>query len=99
MLFEISGPMVSFLQFGGTTVATLNIKNFPDRLYRRIRQRAAKNRRSISQEVVELLDRAVTEQPKVSLLELEGLGKELWQKELKGKDAAEYIAEERASWD
>ena len=80
-------------------MATLNIKNFPDRLYRRIRQRAAKNRRSISQEVVELLDRAVTEKPKVSLLELAGLGKELWQKELKGKDAAEYIAEERASWD
>ena len=80
-------------------MATLNIRNFPDRLYRRIRRRAAKNRRSISQEVVELLDRAVTEKPKVSLLDLAGLGKKLWQKELKGKDAAESIAEERASWD
>jgi plasmid stability protein len=79
-------------------MATLNIKNFPDRLYRRIKQRAGKNRRSISQEVVQLLDEVVSEVPRVSLLELEGLGKEVWQKALGGKDAAEYIAEERDAW-
>lgn len=79
-------------------MATLNIKNFPDRLYRRIKQRAGKNRRSISQEVVQLLDEVVSEESRVSLLELEGLGKEVWQKALGGKDAAEYIAEERDAW-
>ena len=79
-------------------MATLNIKNFPDRLYRRIKQRAGKNRRSISQEVVQLLDQAVSEPRPVSLLELEGLGKEVWEKGLGGKDAADYIAEERDTW-
>ncbi|HEV7764194.1 MAG TPA: Arc family DNA-binding protein [Thermoanaerobaculia bacterium] len=79
-------------------MATLNIKNFPDRLYRRIKQRAGKNRRSISQEVVQLLDEAVTQPARVSLLELEGLGREVWEKALAGKDAAEYIAEERDAW-
>jgi plasmid stability protein len=29
-------------------MVTLNIKNFPDRLYRRIKVRAGKNRRSIA---------------------------------------------------
>jgi plasmid stability protein len=79
-------------------MATLNIKNFPDRLYRRIKQRAGKNRRSISQEVVQLLDEVVREEPRVSLLQLEGLGKEVWKKALDGKDAADYIAEERDAW-
>jgi plasmid stability protein len=79
-------------------MATLNIKNFPDRLYRRIKQRAGRNRRSISQEVVQLLDEAVSERPRMSLLELDGLGKDVWDKALAGKDAAEYIAEERDAW-
>lgn len=80
-------------------MATLNVKNFPDRLYRRIKARAGRNRRSIAQEVVQLLDDAVTAPPRRSLLELEGLGKELWDEALAGRDAAEYIAEERESWD
>lgn len=79
-------------------MATLTIKNFPDDLYRQIKQRAGKNRRSISQEVVQLLDEVVSEVPRVSLLQLEGLGKEVWQKALAGKDAADYIAEERDAW-
>jgi plasmid stability protein len=79
-------------------MATLNIKNFPDRLYDRIKKRAGKNRRSIAQEVVQLLDVAVTAPPQLSLLELEGLGKEVWDKALAGRDASEYIAEERDSW-
>lgn len=80
-------------------MATLNIKNFPDTLYRRIKRRAGSNRRSIAQEVVQILDDAVARESPVSLLELEGLGKTVWKKSLQGKDAAEYIAEERDSWD
>jgi plasmid stability protein len=93
--------VVLFLRIGGTTVATLNVKNFPDGVYRRIKQRASKNRRSISQEVTQILEEAVAEKPKAkhSLLELAGLGKEVWEKALNGKDAAEYIREERDSWD
>jgi len=79
-------------------MATLIIKNFPDSLYRRIKQRAEKNRRSFSQEVVHLLDEVMREEPRVSLLQLEGLGKEVWQKALADKDAADYIAEERDGW-
>jgi len=33
--------------------------------------------------------------PKRSLLELEGLGKEIWE----GIDAQEYVNQERSSWD
>jgi plasmid stability protein len=79
-------------------MATLNIKNFPDRLYRTIKRRAGKNRRSISQEVVQILDDAVASPPSVSLLGLQGLGKDLWEKALDGKDAADYISDERESW-
>jgi plasmid stability protein len=79
-------------------MATLNIKNFPDRLYRRIKVRAGKNRRSIAQEVVQLLDEAVTARPPVSLLDLEGLGKDVWEKALAGRDASDHIGEERDSW-
>jgi plasmid stability protein len=79
-------------------MATLNIKNFPDRLYRRIKQRAGKNRRSITQEVVQLLDDAVNGVPRVSLLGREGLGKAVWDDALGGKSAADFIAQERDAW-
>ncbi len=36
-----------------------------------------------------------TTQPKHSIMELEGLGKEIWQ----GIDVEKYIEEERNSWD
>ena len=78
--------------------ATLKVKNFPDRLYRRIKQLAGKNRRSISQEVVHLLEAAMSGAPPASLLELQGLGKDVWKKELGGGDAAEHIDRERDAW-
>jgi plasmid stability protein len=76
-------------------MATLNIKNLPDTLYQRLRMRAKRQHRSISQEVTHLLEEALNEPEPLSLLELRGLGKELWE----GIDAAEYIEQERASWD
>jgi plasmid stability protein len=79
-------------------MATLNVKNFPDHIYRRLQIRARQNRRSVSQEVVHLLEKAVAESPRLSLLELEGLGKELWEKALATKDAAQFISDERDSW-
>ena len=75
-------------------MATLNIKNLSDGLYRKLKARARKEHRSVSQEVTQILERAVTESEPLSLLELEGLGKEVWE----GIDAAEHVERERSSW-
>lgn len=76
-------------------MATLNVKNLPDGLYEKLRSQAKRQHRSVSQEVTHLLEEALREPEPLSLLKLEGLGKEVWE----GIDAAEYIDEERASWD
>ena len=75
-------------------MATLNIKNVPDRLYEGLRARAKEQRRSVAQEVIHLLTAALEEPEPVSLLELKGLGKEVWQ----GVDPARHVESERASW-
>ena len=66
-------------------MATLSIRDVRDRLFRRIQLRAARKRR------------AVTAQ-RMSLLELEGLGKDVWEKALAGRDASDHVDEERDSW-
>ena len=76
-------------------MATLNIKNMPDALYRKLQRRAKQQRRSLSQEVTQILAEAVEGRKSYSILELQGLGKELW----KGIDAAKHVAAERESWD
>jgi plasmid stability protein len=92
---EVSG---SFLQNGGgkeASMATLNIKNFPDPLYEKLQERAQQEHRSLAQEVIHILHQTMDRGERVSILELEGLGKELWE----GIDAAEYVRRERDSWD
>lgn len=76
-------------------MATLNIKSFPDDLYEKLRQRAIDEHRSIAQQVTHLLSRILSDAPHRSVLELAGLGKELWRE----IDAAEHIEQERRSWD
>lgn len=76
-------------------MATLNIKNFPGALYRRLKERARRERRSVAQEVTHLLEQALEEPERLSILELEGLGEELWREQ----DAASHVARERDSWD
>lgn len=76
-------------------MATLNIKNLPDALYKKLQARARRERRSVAQEVIHILGRATEEAKPLSILELRGLGKECWQ----GVDAAAHVAEERRSWD
>jgi plasmid stability protein len=75
-------------------VATLNIKNFPDPLYERLRAAAEREHRSIAQQVTHLLEGAVEPPTTVGLLELEGLGAEIWE----GIDASDHVARERDSW-
>lgn len=40
-------------------MATMTIKNIPDELYEQLKRRAAANRRSINNEVIVLIERAV----------------------------------------
>lgn len=76
-------------------MATLNIKRFPDDLYKKLRVRAEQKHRSVAQEVVHLLSQVVEEPEPLSILELRGLGKELWT----GIDAADHVERERRSWE
>ena len=76
-------------------MAVLNVKGLPDELYRRLQDRARRERRSVAGEVTRILERALSEPEPVSILELEGLGEEVW----RGVDAAEHVRVERESWD
>lgn len=76
-------------------MATLNIKNVPDDLYERLRVRARRERRSIAQEATHLLAAALEAPEVLSVLELRGLGKEVW----RGVESAGHVETERASWD
>jgi plasmid stability protein len=76
-------------------MSILNIKNFPDDLHEKLRERAKREHRSVSQEVVHLLARALEPRKPDSILELRGLGKSLWA----DIDGARHVAEERESWD
>jgi plasmid stability protein len=76
-------------------MATLNIKNLPDPLYQQLKARAEREHRSIAQQVIHMLEEALREAEPLSILELQGLGKEVWQ----GMDAAAHVDEERRSWD
>ena len=76
-------------------MATLNIKNLPDALYRRLQRRARRERRSVAQEVTLILEQALTAKELLSILDLQGLGKELWAE----VDAVKHVAAERRAWD
>ena len=76
-------------------MAILNVKNLPDALYRKLRDRAHRQHRSIAQEVVHLLGQALDEEPPLSILELKGLGKARW----RGVNPGAHVARERRSWD
>jgi plasmid stability protein len=76
-------------------MATLNVKNLPDALYKKLQARAKRERRSVAQEVAQLLSEALDSPKRLSIMDLKGLGKEHWG----GVDAAQHIDKERASWD
>ena len=76
-------------------MATLNIKNLPDPLYRKLKALARRERRSVAQQVIRLMSQALEERPELSILGLRGLGKEAWQQ----VDATAHVELERRSWD
>jgi plasmid stability protein len=75
-------------------MATLNIKKFPDALHRKLQARAKTDRRSVAQEVIHLLSDALEASKPLSILELQGLGKE----NLEGVRATAHVKRERDSW-
>lgn len=75
-------------------MATLSIKNLPDDLYRKLKARAKRERRSVLQEVTALLTEALGSATPLSILQLQGLGKELW----RDMDAEAHVADERTAW-
>jgi plasmid stability protein len=76
-------------------MAVLNVKSVPDTLYRKLQARAKRQRRSVAQEVVHILEEVLTEAPALSVLDLQGLGKEVWA----GVKSDEYLRRERQAWD
>ena len=76
-------------------MATLNVKNLPDSLYRKLQKRARKQHRSVAQEVTKILDDLLESPDPLSILTLRGLGKEQWV----GIAAAAHVEAERKSWD
>ena len=76
-------------------MATLNIKNLPDSLYKKLQAQAKRERRSVAQEVTWLLSKALIPPRQSSILELKGLGKEVWE----SIDATDHVDKERGSWD
>lgn len=76
-------------------MATLNVKEFPESLYERLRERARREHRSIAQEVIHILSRELQADERLSLLDLRGLGKEAW----KDVDPTDHVERERSSWD
>jgi plasmid stability protein len=76
-------------------MATLNVKNLPDGLYRKLQARAKRQRRSVAQEIAQILSDVLEAPQPVSILELRGLGREMWS----DTDAAAHVARERSSWD
>jgi hypothetical protein len=76
-------------------MATLNIKNFPEPLYEQLQKQAEEEHRSVAQQVIHLVSKSVGRPKSRSILELRGLGKEVWE----GIDPAEYVRQERDSWD
>ena len=76
-------------------MSILNIKRLPDDLYEKLRALARRQHRSVSQQVIHLLDQALEEPQPLSILDLRGLGKEHWE----NVDEEAFIAGERRSWD
>ncbi len=75
-------------------MATLIVKNLPDSLYRKLKARAKRERRSVAQEVKVLLTEVLGSTASLSILQLQGLGKELW----RDVDAEAHVADERTAW-
>ena len=76
-------------------MAVLTVRNLPDGLYRKLQARAKREHRSVPQEVTHLLSQALEKPRALSILKLEGLGRQHW----RDVDAQVHEQAERDSWD
>jgi plasmid stability protein len=76
-------------------MATLNVKNLPDALYRKLQARAKRQHRSVAQELTHILVEALETPKPMSILGLRGLGKESW----RDRGATAHVDGERSAWD
>jgi len=74
-------------------MATLNVMNFPDDLYSKLKKRAKQEGRSVSSEVTQLLARDLNRPKKYTVDDLKGLAGP-W----KDVDVEKWIDRERDSW-
>ena len=72
----------------------LNIKNLPDHLHAKLQERTRQERRSVAQQATHLLEQALSVPESLSVLELRGLGKEMWA----DVDPVTHVQRERAAW-
>ena len=67
--------------------------------YQEVRQQVEKlspeEQLQLLEELAAVVRHRILTKPKRNIMELEGLGKEVW----RGLDAQEYVNQERASWD
>ncbi len=66
-----------------------------DELLGRIQLLAFEDQLGLLEDLASMIRQELTTQPKHSIMQLEGLGKEIWA----GIDAQEYVNQERDSWD
>jgi Plasmid stability protein len=76
-------------------MATLNVKNLPDGLYRKLQARAKRERRSVARELTQILAEALETPKPLSILDLRGLGRDAWT----DGGAIRHVRRERDSWD
>ena len=78
-------------------MARLSVEGVSDALYVALEAEARRHHRTVSEHVVEILQRSLAREQQErtrSVLELQGLGKKIWD----GVDAVKYVHEERRSW-
>ena len=89
--------MLSGMEYGATTMANLQVKGIDDDLYRALKARAERNRRSVSQEVVRLIERHLFgdggegRRPAAAVIELAGT----WEDERSAAEIARDIRKGR----
>lgn len=76
-------------------MATLNIKNVPEGLYSRLKSHARRQRRSVSREVIQILEHVLAGASRLSVMDLRGLGKDVWKK----VEPTRHVKRERDAWD
>lgn len=75
-------------------MASINVQDVPDALVDALEAEAQREHRTVSAQVVHLLEQTLRTEKTQSILALRGLGKEAWA----GIDAAEHVRAERDAW-